>query len=75
MKSKEFIEQIKELDPEGEMDVFFHFSEGMNYFNFVAEDVITYDSNTPGVKEIIVLLDDRVKPDDKDGAGSTGRKN
>ncbi len=64
MKCKEFIEQLQELDPDGEMEVYFHFSKSMEYFNFVAEDVITYDSNTAGVKEIIVLLDDRLKPDD-----------
>jgi hypothetical protein len=59
MKSKEFIEQLQDLDPDGEMNIFFHFSKGVEYFNYVAEDVITYDSNTPGVKEIIVLLNNR----------------
>lgn len=74
MKSKEFIRQLQDLDPDGEMDVFFHFSKSMEYFNFIAEDVIAYDSNTPGVKEIIVLLDERLKPDDKNNTENTGRK-
>lgn len=69
MKSKEFIEQLQNLDPDGEMSIFFHFSKGVDYFNYVAEDVITYDSNTSGAKEIIVLLDDRFE---EDSANDTG---